>query len=135
MDECYCALCGVCFGIFTDLYQDRVSEDEVAWTEFFRLRTWLFHLILGIRMVNRLTPIVVRQRPQSANIDNTVATAASSYFLSGVGWGISSGTARAPPLSYDARTLHRGLLLEQNNDDHDRVVPYRSLYVPVAMSP
>ena len=135
MDECYCALCGVCFGIFTDLYQHRVSEDEVAWTEFFRLRTWLFYLILGIRMVDRLTPTAVRRRPQSASVDNTVATATSSYFLSGVGWGISSGTARAPPLSYDARILHRELLLEQNNDDHDRVVPYTTLYVPVTMSP
>ena len=134
MDECYCALCGVCFGIFTDLYQHRVSEDEVAWTEFFRLRMWLFHLILGVGMVNRLTPIVVRQRPQSAGVDNTVATVAPSYYLSGVGWGISPGTARAPPPSYDARILHKESLLEQDNHDHDRVVPYTSLYVPVATS-
>ena len=134
MDECYCALCGVCFGIFTDLYQDRVSEDEVAWTEFFRLRMWLFHLILGIGMVNRLTPIVVRQRPQSAGVDNTVATVAPSYYLSGVGWGISPGTARAPPSSYDARIFHKESLLEQDNHDHERIVPYRSLYVPVAKS-
>lgn len=42
MDECYCALCGVSFGILTDLYHDRVSDDEVAWTEFFRLRTFPF---------------------------------------------------------------------------------------------
>ena len=80
---------------------------------------------------NRLTPVTVRQRPQSEDTDNDVTIAASSYALSGVGWGLSPGNARAPPPSYDARTLHREQLIEQVNDDHDRVVPYRSRYVPV----
>ena len=83
-------------------------------------------------MLNRLTPIVVRQRPQSAGVNNPVLTVAPSYYLSGVGWGITPGTARAPPPSYDARLFHKESLLEQDNHDHERIVPYRSLYVPVA---
>ncbi|KAF6232735.1 hypothetical protein HO173_008949 [Letharia columbiana] len=102
MDECYCALCGVSFGILPDLYHDRVSDDDVAWTDFF---------------------LLLRQHPQSENAGNA---AVSSYFRSGIGWTISLNNARAPPLGHDARGLDDVQLRTQVNDDHDRVAPYTS---------
>lgn len=35
MDESYCALCGVCFGVYAELYHNRVQVEDVAWTEYF----------------------------------------------------------------------------------------------------
>ena len=37
MDESYCALCGVCFAVSTELYHDRLQDDDVAWTRYFRV--------------------------------------------------------------------------------------------------
>ena len=78
-------------------------------------------------------PAIVRRRPRSerAHDDDDDDDAAASYVLSGVGWGISSSAARAPPLSYDARVLHGQVLLEQGSLDHDQVIPYSSRYTQI----
>ncbi|MCJ1268783.1 hypothetical protein MMC22_008671 [Lobaria immixta] len=62
MDESYCALCGVCFGVYTELHHNRVQVEDVAWTEYF---------------------LALRRRLQSPDVVGN--TSAFSYFLSGVG--------------------------------------------------
>ncbi|KAL8786433.1 MAG: hypothetical protein Q9195_008203 [Heterodermia aff. obscurata] len=73
MDETYCAFCGVCFGIATELYHDRLADEEVEWTPYFR---------------------ALRQRSGEDSVNR--------WYLSGVGIDTEWG-ARCPPDGYDAR--------------------------------
>ena len=38
MDDLYCALCGVCFDVYTDLYHGRLSSEDTSWTSYFQYR-------------------------------------------------------------------------------------------------
>ena len=42
MDDLYCALCGVCFDVYTELYDGRVQADDVSWTSFVLARKFWF---------------------------------------------------------------------------------------------
>lgn len=37
-EEVYCALCGVPFGVDDDLYRTGITEDDVAWTQYYTAR-------------------------------------------------------------------------------------------------
>lgn len=122
MDESYCAFCGVCFGIFPGLYQDRLEDEDVAWTEYFRARRYL---LLAVKRADSSDRRIVRKRSYTINSHSI-----TNWFLSGVGKGITR-EGRAPPTIYDARYLNED---EDDLDTGDRVVAYKGWYV-VAVCP
>lgn len=36
MDDLYCTLCGVVFAAYAELYNDRLGDDDVAWTAYYQ---------------------------------------------------------------------------------------------------
>ena len=40
MDETYCVFCGMCFGVFAQLYHGRLDNKDIDWTDFFIARLW-----------------------------------------------------------------------------------------------
>ena len=119
MDESYCAFCGVCFGISPVLYQDRLEDEDVAWTEYFRARRYL---LLAVKRTYSFDRRIVRKGT------TTNSHSITNWFLSGVGKGITR-QGRAPPTTSDARDLSED---EDDFDTGDRVVAYKGWYVVAA---
>ncbi len=66
MDDVYCALCGVVFSIYAELYDGRLKENDVAWTTYYRACRYMG---LGDAQVVALTKSNTSetQRPRNAN--------------------------------------------------------------------
>lgn len=116
MEEYYCALCGVPFGIATALYHGRVGEDDVAWTAFYRL--CLSPLV--VFLIFFITHTVSVRRYSGPNDSK----AADEWYISGVGWTLNWDHTYAPPPSYDARSQKREQL--EATTTGDRCASYMS---------
>ena len=102
-EEIYCALCGVPFDVWADLYRNgSVKGEDVEWTKYFiarkSMRGWFGFIIAN------LGAAVVRKAEATGAAGKVV------WFLSGVGEtdNFTSFEDLFPPLDYDARSQKLG---------------------------
>jgi hypothetical protein len=121
--DVYCALCGVVFSVYAELYGGRLRWEEVDWTSYYQLCTYLGKLYS--EEILRFT--LVRHKDQGTQ--NADSNSNRSWYLSGVGEivGAMGWEFRTPipSLDEDMRRQERTDI----NRAHDNVVAYKSRYV------
>ena len=79
-DDVFCALCGVCFDVDTDLYAGRVHEEDASWTSYYQAGMPPFNTKPTIMM----TCFHLVRRVKGPDLTNDKPPR-SSWCLSGVG--------------------------------------------------
>ena len=80
MNDVFCALCGVCFDVYTELYAGRVHPEDASWTSYYQA---------GMRPFDTETTIMITcfhlvRRVKGLDLTNDKPPR-SSWCLSGVG--------------------------------------------------
>lgn len=99
MGDTFCSLCGVPFGVSSDVYDDRMSEDELSWTEEFCACKSTYREEL---FMSRFSQKIVRRANGFQNpTDHINGTEESPIWrLTATGRGIPpSGVFKPPPFS------------------------------------